>query len=473
MWRDEIQAWLIARDSSGIPDLFRNLKYEGHPALWHLLLMPVTRLTSNPVGMQAVHFLIASTTVFVVAKHAPFTPLQKVLFSFGYFPLFQYGVVSRNYALSLLLVVILCVFLRQYRQKPLRVAGVLFLLSHTSVYACIIAIGVTLGLMLDYFLSGRRPMQNTTASAWKIHTAFSMMAAGIVTAALQMNPPADTYHSTHWNWTFELPRLEGLAIAVLHTITGPYVNEILPGFYKILAAGALFAAVAAYYWRRPAAVAMFSLSTLGLAAFFYARHSGGPRHWAFYLIAFLLLVWGGRYLAAFSQNGGSRLATTAKTFIGYLMTGFLLWQAASGIKAVAGDVQRPFSFGQQTAEYIRDQNLGSLPMIGVADYAASTVAAYLGPDSKIDYVRKNRGKSFIVWDNTWRKDGVSDAAAIAHAEKIAGHTGGKVLLVFNRQLSLKPGTAIRPIAAFAEPAFVTDEQFYLYLYEPPADGPPH
>ncbi|EKD89645.1 MAG: hypothetical protein ACD_33C00018G0001, partial [uncultured bacterium] len=32
MWRDEIQSWLIARDSISIFDLFRNLRYEAHPA---------------------------------------------------------------------------------------------------------------------------------------------------------------------------------------------------------------------------------------------------------------------------------------------------------------------------------------------------------------------------------------------------------------------------------------------------------
>ena len=33
MWCDEIQAWLLARDSANVFELFRNLKYEGHPSL--------------------------------------------------------------------------------------------------------------------------------------------------------------------------------------------------------------------------------------------------------------------------------------------------------------------------------------------------------------------------------------------------------------------------------------------------------
>src|SRR5689334_1095494 len=51
MWRDELQAWLIARDSASVGDLFFNLRYEGHPGLWHILLWLLSRLTTNPLAM--------------------------------------------------------------------------------------------------------------------------------------------------------------------------------------------------------------------------------------------------------------------------------------------------------------------------------------------------------------------------------------------------------------------------------------
>ena len=89
MWRDEIQAWLLARDSTGPIDLLSHMKYEGHPPLWHLLLMPLTWITHAPESMQVVHLLIAATTVFLFARYSPFTPLQKILFSFGYFVLYE------------------------------------------------------------------------------------------------------------------------------------------------------------------------------------------------------------------------------------------------------------------------------------------------------------------------------------------------------------------------------------------------
>ena len=40
MWRDELQAWLLARDSSNLISLSQNLKAEGHPGLCHYILFP-------------------------------------------------------------------------------------------------------------------------------------------------------------------------------------------------------------------------------------------------------------------------------------------------------------------------------------------------------------------------------------------------------------------------------------------------
>lgn len=46
-WRDEYQAWMVARDAATIPELFENVKYEGNPALRHFILFVVTRLSGD------------------------------------------------------------------------------------------------------------------------------------------------------------------------------------------------------------------------------------------------------------------------------------------------------------------------------------------------------------------------------------------------------------------------------------------
>ena len=77
MWQDEWQAWLIARESPSLPALFRNLRYEGHPGLWYCGLFLVSRITSSPLGMQVLHLIIATCSVYVFLKYSPFTRTHK------------------------------------------------------------------------------------------------------------------------------------------------------------------------------------------------------------------------------------------------------------------------------------------------------------------------------------------------------------------------------------------------------------
>lgn len=42
-WRDEAQAWLIARDLD-FWGIIKQMTYEGHPPLWHFILAPFAKL---------------------------------------------------------------------------------------------------------------------------------------------------------------------------------------------------------------------------------------------------------------------------------------------------------------------------------------------------------------------------------------------------------------------------------------------
>ncbi|MUL38781.1 hypothetical protein [Gloeocapsopsis dulcis] len=100
MWLDELQAWLIAKDSTSLVDLFHNLRYEGHSGLWHINLYLISRFTQNPTAMQFFHLSIATASVYIFVRFAPFTRLQKILFSFGYFPFTSTTLLAETMALD-------------------------------------------------------------------------------------------------------------------------------------------------------------------------------------------------------------------------------------------------------------------------------------------------------------------------------------------------------------------------------------
>ncbi len=496
LWRDELQHWMLVRDSTGPLDLFRNMKYETIPKLWHLSLLPVTWLTSSPAGMQILHWAIASTAVFVVARYAPFGPLQKILFAFGYFPLYEYGVMSRNYALGLLFAVVACALLRRRHRRPLRLALVLALMSNTSAHGCILAIGMLLGLILDYCLERRALAEDDAVDVRKLYAGFAIVAAGILLAVLQMIPPDDVTLSSmsatwrhswylEWNPIWLAQCLKTIPFAVFFPIDPRFVPvvglapEQPEAVYGVWTAVALVAAVVAFCWRRTVALLLFLCLVTGFLVFFYTVHYGSFRHLGFLLISLLVLVWGGRYLAGAGPAAGpgpeARRTVHAGRIGSLLLTGLLAMHAVGGLRAVAMEVERPFSQAGRTAEYIQASGLESLPMIGYPDWSASAVVGHLSPEKRIHYVQGNREGSFVISDGArigaGPKGTIDDRSLFSQMLALADRNDGKVLMILGGfELRIPPEERrLRPLASFTG-AIAPDENFHLYLYESSADG---
>ena len=494
LWRDELQHWMLVRDSTGPLDLFRNMKYETIPKLWHLLLLPVTRLTSSPAGMQILHWAIASAAIFIVARHAPFGPLQKILFAFGYFPLYEYGVLSRNYALGLLFAVAACALLRRRHRRPLRLALALALMSNTSVHAFILAIGALLALALDYRINRRALAEDDAVDVRKLYAGFAIVAAGILLAVLQMIPPPDVTLSSmsatwryswylEWNPTWLAECLKTIPFVVFFPIDPRFVPVVgIPpaqpeAVYGVWTAVALVAAVVAFCRRRTVALLLFLGLVTGFLAFFYTVHYGSFRHHGFLLISLLVLVWGGRHLAGPAAGPGpeARRAVHARRIGSLLLTGLLAMHAVGGLRAVAVEVERPFSQAERTAGYIRANGLESLPMIGYPDWSASAVVGHLSPEKRIHYVQGNREGSFVISDGArvgaGPKGTIDDRTLFSQMQELAARNDGKVLMILGGfELQIPPEERrLRPLASFTG-AIAPDENFHLYLYESSADG---
>ena len=101
MWRDELQPWMTVRHCHSFSELLQNKKYDGHPILWYLFPYFASKFTGNPLAMQIIHLLIAGGTVYLVTNYSPFSRLQKLLFAFGYFALYEYAVIARDYAIGI------------------------------------------------------------------------------------------------------------------------------------------------------------------------------------------------------------------------------------------------------------------------------------------------------------------------------------------------------------------------------------
>jgi hypothetical protein len=479
MWRDEIQAWLLARDSNSVPNLFANLKYEGHPGLWHLLLMPLTRVSHSPTTMQALHLLVATSTIYVFARYSPFTTVQKLLFSFGYFPFYEYSIISRNYGLGVLLIFVFCSLFEKRYTNFLTISLVLLLLSHTSVFALIITMVLFFGLLIDCFYFKQRYKVLESPNNSKIYGGFLIIALGILTAVLQLIPPADTGFAIGWNLKLNIAALK----TALITLTDAYLPIPYPdlhfwntrawmanSYLKYLALLSVCSFVVCSmisFVRKPFVFFIFVGCMFGLLVFFHVKINAGMRHTGFLFITFILSVW---LYRCYAQTNWSVLPFVQKreVLFSHGLTLILLLHVSASFVAASIDYRYPFSMAKSVAEFINERGLNNWRIVGYPDNTTSAVLGYLGI-SEIYYPQGDRFGSYVRWDQNWNREiaekEVVDKARELKARQLADGKSEGVLLIVSEPLGKDSTQAgkLQEIGQFT--GAICGEDFYIYSLE--------
>ena len=139
-WRDEAQAWLIARDCT-IPQLLDAMKYEGHFLVWYLILMPFAKAGFPYFTTNIISWFITCTAVWLLLRKAPFSFDIKVLLVFTFPLLYLYPVISRCYCLIPLAIVLMGITYKDRKEKPLRYfLSIVFLLNTHVIMAGMVAV---------------------------------------------------------------------------------------------------------------------------------------------------------------------------------------------------------------------------------------------------------------------------------------------------------------------------------------------
>lgn len=142
---DEAEAWQIARSVTIKTLLLETTHYEGHPPLWHLILMPFAKAGAPyELSLTLVSLAFMGTAVFLILWYAPFPRLVRLLLPFTYFFFYQYGVISRVYCVMTLAFVLLAMAYRRRNERPGRYVAVLIFMCVTLAYGLVFAGGLAL-----------------------------------------------------------------------------------------------------------------------------------------------------------------------------------------------------------------------------------------------------------------------------------------------------------------------------------------
>ena len=451
MWRDELQAWAIARASPSLPALFDNLRYEGHPALWHLLLWPLAHATASPVAMQVLHLAIVAAAGWLFLRWAPFPLPLRVLFLFSYLPLFEHGISSRNYALALPALWGACRLWTTEPRRWLALGACLALLANANPYAWLLAAAMTSVLAIEVVRTRRTP---ATLGF------LALAGAGLAVALWQMLPAPDALYAGGFrDWSApRFYRTLGTVLAAYlpfpdPTTVTPWNSALVlhapPPPTWTAALSPLWLAAGWWLLAERRARTLFAIGSAALLVFTYFVYIGWARHHGHHFLLFVACCW-----LAVSRP---ELPEASRRRLVCVFAALLVVHVATAAWLFGADLVRPFSGAKAAAARLASPALRDLPAFGFPDPPLVAVGAYRG--APVRSLATGEPVIFVRWRAD--DDDEPDPYEICTDLVLAVHRAGGAVAVV-APASARPATcpaiAAQRVGGFDPPALVPSER---------------
>lgn len=223
-WRDEAQSWLIARDLNFI-DIIKQMTYEGHPALWYLILIPFAKIGLPYFTIKIISWIITTIGVWLIIKKSPFNTITKILIIFSMPMLYLYPAIARSYCLIPLAITLISIFYNKRHEKPIQYILSILLLASTHV----IMYGLVAILLILFFAEELILNKKTNSKEQKIKIWISL--AIIIVGLLFITIPIFISVKSNTDANVNLENKMSI-IQVLNKINGS-VNSIIDDSFNI------------------------------------------------------------------------------------------------------------------------------------------------------------------------------------------------------------------------------------------------
>lgn len=508
MWRDELEAWLIARDSNSIFALLENIKYTGHPPLWYFCLYIITRFIQSPWAMQLFHLLVAVTFVYIFIWYSPFTKLQKTLFCFGYYSLYEYSLISRNYGLGVVFVFAFCALFPSRYQNYLLLAIILSLLSQVNAYSLIISFALLLTLILDALVNSDNS-KNLYSKRWSIAASLIIYGINLIVVVSQILPPSDAIYkgdllSVYEGDTIDI-QTEDLSSIIFHlkrlgrAITSIWYGYVpVPNFlefhfhntnilylfaeqnptsdtavylvYLIYIFIFLFSLIilgigAIIFYRQPIILFFYTIANFTIIGFIYLVRIYGVRHTGYLFIVGTICFWlstnypKSNWLSNLDNQFFNRIIKHKSQ----LLTILLCVHVVAGVYAYGRDILDPFSASEAATKYIKNHQYEKLTIVGSEENKVAPFSAFL--NKKIYYPESEDFGSFAAWTANKNKQNknITQQEILEQIDDLLDKENEEILLISDKELKSNiPEITIKKSKKF-ESSIIIDEIYYLYL----------
>ena len=198
-WFDEAQAWQIARCASYREIIFVLPHYEGHPALWHLILsVPAKIGLPYELSIKTIGLIITTVSTFLLIKKAPFPKWARALIPFSYFFFYQYGIIVRPYSLVILFLILAAIYFKDKDIRPGRFVLCLIGLCASSAFGIVIAGGIACAWVCDILSESIRKRKFKGIYKDRRIVFLSILLVVAILIVIHIMPANDAYATTHY-----------------------------------------------------------------------------------------------------------------------------------------------------------------------------------------------------------------------------------------------------------------------------------
>ena len=401
-WRDEAQAWQIAK-LLNLKELFAQLKYEGHPCLWYLILIPFAKL-GMPFGvMNYISLFFMAVAAWLLLRKAPFgMPVKILLLCSGFFT-YYYPVISRSYALVPFLLALLALFYPRRQEKPLQYGVILALLTQTHIYM----IGLSFALSFFWACENlwglrQRKGEKPGAPLWKRLTGVSLnlLSALFLIWELLGSTERNTGVNIHISSTLS-SNLHRISVAGQWAAGFAVGQGIDDETWKklVFLMAVCFVAFLIWSWKEALMLATAVGSQLLLFTYVYLP---SEQKAILMIHELIFLLWLACEPYAGEQEKRSRrqrLNRFGKIGWQVLLAVLCIISIDGYCGAVTEDWTTPYSAGKDAAAYLREHVDRDAVVVAAGDVPAFSVAAY-APQYTIWYPVTEAAVGFSVWDES-------------------------------------------------------------------------
>jgi len=404
LWRDEMQGWLVAWRSKSWIDLWKNNAPSGHPILWSALVYLVKDITRTPLSMQLLHWFLGSSAIFCFWRWNPFPMWQKALFTFGYYPFWEYYFVCRFYVLAELLTFVFCSLYPLRHKTYLPSAICIGLLANTHAFSWSLSFAFFITLLVDWCRnpSQRKIYLEKKYWIWDITISFALMLVLCGFSAFSLLQARETVEVI--SSSLDLRHI----FRVIGRIFGGYLliipnhNRWIDLLFCGLITFFLVSSTISFLRRSKTALCLFISGISFLFSFNYFIFLGvGSRHYGFYFLILIASLW----ISLLPSENNFKIKSTFNSYISkklylcfpYIFVFSLSIHLAAGLHRSLYDFYVPYSAGEATADYIRERGWSDETMFGTRDVAVATVSGYL--DKEIYFPEIEGFGSYAQWKN--------------------------------------------------------------------------